>query len=395
MISERNTHIPQLQSLRGLAAMLVLVSHCALYFTLSPERRLQVETILNGHAAIVIFFVLSGYVLSLSLNRVALTVNNISSYVFRRFFRIVPAMWAASLLGLVYILLLKERIPVPDQSQWFLTVFDTRGLTFSRALSSFTGFTHYLDPPLWSISVEMVGSLFLPIAVLAIRRPVFLLPLASALSAVALLHIGPIKFVGLNIYMIQFLVGASISRWQQALGAALSKGAARFAVLLCAAVCLMGRGLGGWGDEALYYHAFVPGILECIAAAVMIALIVEYRNDFGFLAMRGAAFLGDISYSLYLVHFLVMAAVAQIGAGYLTPEMFEACPILPRLVLLTGTICLTLPLAWLSYRYVELPGIAFGKTAMSRIGDAMSVTLSRAQNCSRVSETDHFDAPTH
>jgi len=58
---------PELQSVRGIAALIVLIHHCTFYYTDSERVRAFSELLLNAHAAVVLFYVLSGYVLSLSL----------------------------------------------------------------------------------------------------------------------------------------------------------------------------------------------------------------------------------------------------------------------------------------------------------------------------------------
>jgi len=64
----RHPHVPELQSIRGLAALAVLLHHCSFLFVTSSTFHFFAEALFNAHAAVVIFFVLSGYVLVRSLH---------------------------------------------------------------------------------------------------------------------------------------------------------------------------------------------------------------------------------------------------------------------------------------------------------------------------------------
>ena len=60
--------ITELQSLRGIAAATVMIGHCLISY--GPSALLiGLSELLNGRAAVAVFFVLSGYVLTCSLQR--------------------------------------------------------------------------------------------------------------------------------------------------------------------------------------------------------------------------------------------------------------------------------------------------------------------------------------
>jgi peptidoglycan/LPS O-acetylase OafA/YrhL len=81
--------------------------------------------------------------------------------------------------------------------------------------------------------------------------------------------------------------------------------------------------------------------------------------------------LGDWSYSLYLLHFTVMCCVAKalqvLGAAALDP-------VSRSLLLCAITTAITIPLSALTYRLVELPGIALG----NRFGAALGLRRAAA-----------------
>ena len=97
--------IAELQSLRGLAALTVMIHHCSFYYIYAPGPKKWAEVLFNAHAAVVVFYVLSGFVLYESLKASTITANAALRFYVRRLFRIYPALWLACALGVTYVAL--------------------------------------------------------------------------------------------------------------------------------------------------------------------------------------------------------------------------------------------------------------------------------------------------
>lgn len=68
-------------------------------------------------------------------------------------------------------------------------------------------------------------------------------------------------------------------------------------------------------------------------------------------------FLGDVSYSIYILHFAILGMLVPLQA-----PLAEALGPAPAFMVLYGlTLVIVTPCAWLTYRYVERPAIAFAK----------------------------------
>jgi peptidoglycan/LPS O-acetylase OafA/YrhL len=84
----------------------------------------------------------------------------------------------------------------------------------------------------------------------------------------------------------------------------------------------------------------------------------------GFLGARPMRFLGDISYSIYLCHLLVVIPVTYL---LVFSTSFLSLPAIYRLAIAIGV---TFPLVILSsyvlYRFVEVPSIKFGRRLIER-----------------------------
>src|SRR6266446_1662060 len=97
--------VPSLESARGLAALTVCLFHASeMYFqgAVVVAKNTAGGTLLNGHGAVILFFVLSGYVLRASLEKkiksrtLALAVD----FLIARFFRLFPIIIASVALFL-------------------------------------------------------------------------------------------------------------------------------------------------------------------------------------------------------------------------------------------------------------------------------------------------------
>src|SRR4051794_22028684 len=78
-----HSRITALDSVRGIAAFLVVMNHC--YLTFWPAGPTLAGVLIGGRASVIVFFVLSGYVLARSLTHNA---EPASVFIARRFFRI-------------------------------------------------------------------------------------------------------------------------------------------------------------------------------------------------------------------------------------------------------------------------------------------------------------------
>ena len=360
--------IAELQSLRGLAALTVMIHHCSFYYIYAPGPKKWAEVLFNAHAAVVVFYVLSGFVLYESLKASTITANAALRFYVRRLFRIYPALWLACALGVTYVALFQGHPFPPSVSPWFSASF-RMAPTASKLLMAFLGSSHAIPVPLWSIVVELVASAFMPLILIASRRWTSF----AALGATFLV----LSFAGgmnmpMNIggYLIQFIFGAWLARW--AVPVMRQSHASRWAATIgCAALLGLDfvRQAGGW-DYASHYHNPVAALLEGVFATALVGAIAAWPQRFALLRWRWLLGLGDISYSLYLIHLPILALVAGIGGEWLGLPGLSSGGLTAMFCLMAIVMPLSIGLSALSYRYIEKPGIDLGKKALGRIAMA-------------------------
>jgi peptidoglycan/LPS O-acetylase OafA/YrhL len=304
--------------------------------------------VLNGHAALMSFFVLSGFVLTLSLRRGPQPPLSASlTFVGARLLRIIPVN-AIAVLAAVAIATIAGAAPqarVPPPWDW------------PRIVANMILLETTIDPVAWSLTVELLSVPFIVGMYLVARRwgP---LPLLVATAATLGLSFAP-RWLGFQ-PLGQNLFAVSMGMLVAEIGARIVGGISRrratawfaFAsVLWFVTRALLGR----WSHWA--------SVAEACAAAIMIALIVSgpalapYRA----FELRPILWLGEISFSLYLYHALLWPWVAPSAGASMFVRLGGWGPLAAVFATWVVTIAVTIPAAWLSYVIVERAGIGAGR----------------------------------
>jgi peptidoglycan/LPS O-acetylase OafA/YrhL len=140
-----------IEGIRGVAALMVAMSHLLWLDLLTPALRLPqwLKDVEGGHAGVLTFFVLSGYVIGWT-NPGAFTQDGARSYVLRRLVRLAPIYLIAMILTVAV-------IQFTGVSESFRVVAGS-----FLALQNYNGYFGYsLNPPivngpLWSLNYELL-----------------------------------------------------------------------------------------------------------------------------------------------------------------------------------------------------------------------------------------------
>jgi peptidoglycan/LPS O-acetylase OafA/YrhL len=345
--------IEALDSLRGLAALIVVFHHVWLLGFWRPEApwtwRLLRYTPLNllvaGRAPVILFFVLSGFALASALDADPAA----PSFLLRRFCRIWLPFAAAVLCSAAGEALLggahRDLF-----SAWFAELWQSGPGSVTGVLLMPGAPRADLDPVVWSLVHELRISLAFPLLLLLARRRLILtLAITVALHVTSLglllgkagdcpeiLTCKPLwassvgqSFVETAYFLVFFVLGIALRLRRQAAVAAPPWLLGAAALLLLLAVDLL-SGIGG---------------------AALIVLAQAPRGLAGMLQRAAFLWLGRVSYSLYLVHVPVMLILAH-GLGGIAPRGLIVAAIVPASLIAA---------AWF-YRAVELPSQQLGRT---------------------------------
>jgi len=309
---------------------------------------------LNGGAAVTVFFVLSGYVLGLSLDRHSLRIGRVLGFYAKRVFRLYPAHIAVT--AAIAVSLLFHRYQVFEAGSewygyWYRESVNTVQVLRNMALAQVE-----LNHIAWTLQVELAGSVFLPVAYLLARRVGLGLNLL-ALAALVWLSFSTSSVLLMFLYC--FYAGLILPQLQQRFGSELGGSAGN--MLLVIGILVLCAGFTLMGSKGLFGRV----LIETLGAVIVISVLIHERNKENwfnrFLAIGVVNRLGRYSYSFYLLHFIVLYWMARalfhlVGAGAL-----GAAPLAWGALMALVTVPLTFWLAGLSYRFVEVPMVKLGK----------------------------------
>lgn len=333
-----------LHALRGLAAVIVVLFHLqGRAHEAFPEFALPL--FFNGSAAVTFFFVLSGLVVGASLAKGGLSTTTVSLYFHRRFFRIMPLMFVTVTLGGLYLLFVDPHLRYP------LNPKEYGDFTPMKFVAGYVGYSLKANPPIWSIFIELIGSLLIPLMLLSGTklRNVFL-----ALVACIALSLIPADFKHYwHFYMISFYVGLTVllwGKWLAGFTAKLPIGIFWLIIFVLAASFYLARPLtgAGYGDLWIVYW-------ETLSIAPVVGIIYYLPERFSLLNARIFKFLGDVSYSLYLTHSILLIVLLNAVTSLMGHTGLAA------LVYCFSAICCSLLVAQMSYRTIEIGGTRLGE----------------------------------
>ncbi|MET0601964.1 MAG: acyltransferase [Baekduia sp.] len=355
-----------LDGLRGLAATGVLVLHVWMFSygdSHRPPKEFLDFTIGELRLGVQLFFVLSGFLIFRPFVAAALDGArrgpSLARYAIRRAARILPGYW----LAVAASFLLLRHLDHPTQVD-----ADQLPIFLLFAQNHFEETIKHLDPPMWTLGIEMSFYATLPIVGL----------LALRLGP----HRGRLVVLTLTVVAAGLLstVLAYTHHWPQTLSTSLLPHLAEFGAGMTAAVLLHRRTLRATPAAAIaaagivlvvansWWHATGAGSVDTrnligdapgvAGLALILATLVAGPWRAVLLSRGPAKWLGTISYGVYLFHFPVIVGLRMTGhwpQDSLTRELL-------------AVLAITLPAATLSWFLVERPAIRWAqrRTSTSR-----------------------------
>lgn len=339
-----HNHIETLTSLRFLAALWVLLLHFANDIGLDHEARTQF--IESGKLGVDFFFVLSGFIMAhVYLKAMEAGRFNFVDFIKKRFARLYPLHLATFLFvaGLVGAGSLAGMPPGEPEAYEWSSVLPNLLMIHAWGMEGRLTF-NYVS---WSISAEWFAYLtFWPLALLTIRlSPARML--AAALTWFFILYALSTPVFGRQLTFLTFDFGVVRILPEFLIGIALYRVSrdwdlSRFGrwTAACLVVALVAIAHFGWGDWLA-----VP----ILAALIFAAASCERQGGVAWLRTRPLIYLGEISYSIYMVHGIVLTLWFKVLAMTIGIEGTSG-------VALAGlAIPLSIGAAALAYHAIEVP----------------------------------------
>lgn len=360
---------------RGYAILLVIICHTSLPLEPWPVRRF---TELGWHG-VQLFFVVSAMTLALSWrHRRPAEIHPFLGFLVRRVFRIWPMYFVAFIAYLMI---------WPPGPRWSMTHILTV-LTFTHGWSPAllpTIDTWDAVPGSWSIAAEFSFYLLFPVLVWIATTParaVLLVGMAMGVAGICN-PIGYATYVGrygavatdqwryywfpnqLPVFALGFVVCQCFLRLQP--GQAWAVARARlvpFCPAIAALAALVFLSLGLWPSPPRV-HALWPLTLPIHLAAGLtfaVGVLALGLSPSRLFVNRFTVWLGRVSFSAYLIHFAVLDIAQLLLPGVFGDAVRGMRALAGSALLLGVTLLVTGVLATLSYRLVEQPMIARGRS---------------------------------
>ncbi|MEI9417090.1 acyltransferase family protein [Mesorhizobium sp. Cs1321R2N1] len=360
---------PYLSALRGLAALWVIAVHVAHM----PQPRMELPAwfeiyVANGVWGVQLFFVVSTFSLCLMQPSHAGERRPLLGFALRRFFRIAPLFYL--LIGVTLLSLVQ---PVTNIFNFNPAGFFINARTIlsnvTFAFNLVPGYGHQTSLVLagWTIGTEMMFYLVFPF-VYAHTKSIWLATTAMLISlvvakvfsmTVALFTADPASYQTYSIFhhLPVFMCGF-VAFWALPLlkGRPNSK---QIGAALLASVPVQFYAVAGGSVPFVEPYHWLGFMFACLLVGLALCPIRILVN-------KTTVWIGDISYSVYLVHSLIIVALFPIykqiqasGGGRIAG--FVSCYVL--------TLACVLPVAAMTYRLLEKPSNNWGKKLASRLAE--------------------------
>lgn len=341
--------IPSLESTRGFAALTVCLFHASDH----PYRDGIVLAkndwggiLFNGNGAVVLFFVLSGFVLRSSLEKRFASQGTAFAldFLIARIFRLFPVIIVTAVLYSIA-----------------FRIFLERGSDLEEVVRNALLFDTTLNSTFWTLRIELIGSVLVLIVFLMERRwgmpAVFvvlaaLLPLSFTGQPYEIGSISPRFFY---LFILGYLVAVLMPQ---------QRGLRRSAPVLLGLALAMFYGAYALGDVYKQWPLLITAL-----ASTLIVLVLSGKACRERLQWPPIRFLGAVSYSFYAVHLLGV----QIDGALRAPLEASGWPSwIAIAMMLVAPVVVTMIMTLPMYYWVERPGVELGKWITARRATAMA-----------------------
>jgi peptidoglycan/LPS O-acetylase OafA/YrhL len=320
--------IKYLDGLRGLAAFVVVLSHFVVVFFPALYTADVVETrfvsqldliiagtplnvIYNGNFAVCIFFILSGYVLTYKFFRDK-NPEALASGVFRRYFRLlVPVLFSNFLVFILMKLSLFHNVEagiITKSTWWFSDAWKFRPNFFGMLKESFFG-VFILDesnynPVLWTMTYEFFGSFLVFIVAAVFGRFKYRNLIYFVLCCLLF-----------QTYYMAFIAGLILS--DLTFNGYLEVFEKKIAKLILVGLLLGSYPAGMDVTNTVYdiiHFRFLnnnPMFFHILGSVCIMLAIINSKKLQRLFSARPLAFLGRISFPMYLVHLTVIGTFSS------------------------------------------------------------------------------------
>lgn len=335
-----------LDSIRGLAALLVVVSHIfETYIKHNPANYSKLVTLFElvepGRIGVIVFFLTSGFVIPWSLKLNA--EHALKNFVIRRFFRLYPAYWFSIIVAVIVGIGVGVNIISVEQTLMNFTM-----------IQKFLGVESVIGA-YWTLHLELVFyvlcAVLFTLGLLHKNHYLIMLTILFCLCSVgvaALRYYSQIKVpIIMPLGLAIMFYGALLRNYFIEKQTELTKPLIFLTVFYFSALLI--------ADHFYYVDGWLKWFLTHVMAFSTFFLLVTKVK----LHQAIAVYLGRVSYSLYLLHAMVIGVAFEVFGDF----AYSGVGFVVTLITIIGASILC---ADLSYRFIEKPGVELARKITSK-----------------------------
>lgn len=319
-------HIKILDFLRGVAALSVVLFHFGTVELPTISSNYLTEFLEYGKYGVQVFFVISGFIIPYSMMKSNYKISDYFNNLLRRFVRINPPSYVAILMSLILYFSAIFITGKPLDMDWpgFNLTAIIGNLTYSTPFLN----TDWYNPVFWTLAIEFqfyfIIGLILP---LLYKKNVFI----TCLIIILILALGLIKFDWFFSSSGFFILGILLFLNKERL-------VTKSIIVALFSITLI---------FCLYTTSIIPTIFGLITFLIILSGI-NVNN-------KATNYLGKISYSLYITHWVV-GAISEIVIKRIVP--LHQYPF-GKIILLFVYTSIAVLFASIFYSYIEKPFIVY------------------------------------
>lgn len=392
-LAQPKNHLAYLDSIRAICAIYVVMHHAVAYYSfekLTGFKRIYLAFFTEGHYAVDVFIVLSGFSLMLSVIKNNYSIKGgIAVFLKRRAIRILPPYYFSVLLSL---LLIAFFIGSKSGDRWdaAIPVGIQELITHLFLIHDFFSDTIFkINYALWSISVEFRIYLFFPFLIWVLRKTNILTTLITtvviAISGTIILlclhYYNPwilVGSAGISPYIILFTLGmlaADLSFSNHKASVELRKfyfkhTLVSIAIFTTVYVLISRITMHQFMQDGIFENSFgmkhhVMDVFIGVFTLVLLFICAVKGSSkvlnyiLTLLSWRPLSFVGSFSFSIYLIH----APLLQMIRKYVLSN-FELDDLTECYLLLSGGTALIIVSSYLFFLLCEHPFLKLGKPAV-------------------------------